>query len=405
MDIFLARQPVFDRQLNAIAYELLFRGANVTSAIIDDPSKASMQVLVNAFSEIGLEKITSGKPALVNIPHQILVRGELPKGLQKLLIPEVLEDVIVDSQVIQEVKNLVALGYRIALDDFVYSDAWKPLIAVASFIKLDVMALGVERVKEQLARIRLCGNTKGKLVAEKVETHEEFELYKALGFDYFQGYFLCRPHVMAGSAVPASHQVILSLLGELGKDDYEVERVAHIISQDPRLSYKLMRVVNSASFGLSRTVKTVEDTIVILGSYELRRWASMLALSSVDNKPNELLVTAIVRAKMCELVAKQLKRQNPGSYFTAGLLSLLDALLDRKLEDIVSQMPLSAELELALVTGGGDIGQVLKVVSAYEGGRFEESILTGITQDSLWNIYLESLAWADVTQHAMFSKS
>lgn len=404
MDIFLARQPVFDRQLNAIAYELLYRGGNVNFAVIDDPSKASMQVLVNAFSEIGLEKITSGKPALVNIPHQILVTGSLPKGLQKLLIPEVLEDVNIDNNVIQEVKNLVALGYRIALDDFVYSDAWKPLIAVASFIKLDVMALGVEKVKEQLARIRLCGNTKGKLVAEKVETHEEYELYKALGFDYFQGYFLCRPHVMAGSAVPASHQVILSLLGELGKDDYDVERVAHIISQDPRLSYKLMRVVNSASFGLSRTVKTVEDTIVILGSYELRRWTSMLALSNVDSKPHELLVTAIVRAKMCELTAKQLKRQNPGSYFTAGLLSLLDALLDRKLEDIVAQMPLSAELELALVTGGGDIGQILKAVTAYEAGRFEESILPGMTHDGLWNIYLESLVWADVTQHAMVSK-
>jgi len=112
MEIFLARQPVFDRKLNAIAYELLFRGGQVQSAVIDDPAKASMQVLVNAFSEIGLEKITSGKPALVNIPHQMLVNGSLPKGLQKLLIPEVLEDVIVDGNVIQEVKNLVNLGYR-----------------------------------------------------------------------------------------------------------------------------------------------------------------------------------------------------------------------------------------------------------------------------------------------------
>lgn len=404
MEIFLARQPVFDRKLNAIAYELLFRGGRVQAAVIDDPTKASMQVLVNAFSEIGLEKITSGKPALVNIPHAMLVTGGLPKGLQKLLIPEVLEDVIVDGNVIQEVKNLVNLGYRVALDDFVYSDAWKPLIQVASFIKLDVMALGVEGVKEQLARIRLCGNTKGKLVAEKVETHEEFELFKMLGFDYFQGYFLCRPHVMSGSAVPASHLVITSLLAELCKDDYDIERVARIICQDPRLSYKLMRVVNSASFGLSRTVKTVEDTIVILGSYELGRWASMLALSNVDNKPHELLVTAIVRAKMCELVAKRLKRQNPGSYFTAGLLSMLDALLDRPLEDIVSQMPLSAELELALVTGGGDIGQVLQSVAAYDDGRFDDIRLGDVDASILWELYLQALEWADVAQHAMVAK-
>ena len=404
MEIFLARQPVFDRQLNAIAYELLFRGGNVQSAVIDDPTRASMQVLVNAFSEIGLEKITSGKPALVNIPHDMLVSGSLPKGLQKLLIPEVLEDVIVDGDVIQEVKNLVALGYRVALDDFVYSDAWKPLIQVASFIKLDVMALGVDGVKEQLARIRLCGPTKGKLVAEKVETHEEFELFKMLGFDYFQGYFLCRPHVMIGNAVPASNPVILSLLSELSRDDYDVERVSRIICQDPRLSYKLMRVVNSASFGLSRTVKTVEDTIVLLGSYELKRWASMLVLSNVDNKPHELLVTAIVRAKMCELLARRLNRQQPGSYFTAGLLSMLDALLDRPLEQIVEQMPLSAELELALVTGGGDIGQILNAVASYESGRFDEVTQQAVDAETMWDVYLETLAWADVAQHSMVSK-
>lgn len=404
MEIFLARQPVFDRKLNAIAYELLFRGGQVQSAVIDDPAKASMQVLVNAFSEIGLERITSGKPALVNIPHQMLITGSVPKGLQKLLIPEVLEDVVVDKNVIQEVKNLVSLGYRVALDDFVYSDVWKPLIQIASFIKLDVMSLGVDGVKEQLAQLRLCGNTKGKLVAEKVETHEEFELYKELGFDYFQGYFLCRPHVMAGNAVPASHSVITSLLAELSKDDYDVDRVSRIICQDPRLSYKLMRVVNSASFGLSRTVKTVEDTIVLLGSYELRRWASMLVFSNVDSKPNELLVTAMVRAKMCELVAKRLRRANPGSYFTAGLLSLLDALLDRTLADLVSQMPLSAELELALLTGGGDIGEVLRAVAAYDDGRFDAVQMAEVDASIMWDVYLESLAWADVARHSMLGK-
>ena len=143
MEIYLARQPVFDRNLNAVAYELLFRSGNVGTAIIDDPTRATMQVMVNAFSEIGLEKITNGKPALVNITHDILVRGDLPKGLQKLLIPEVLEDVVVDGNVIREVKNLVALGYKVALDDFVYSDSWRPLLGYAHYIKLDVMALGV----------------------------------------------------------------------------------------------------------------------------------------------------------------------------------------------------------------------------------------------------------------------
>jgi len=404
MEIFLARQPVFDRNLNAVAYELLFRSGNVGTAIIDDPTKATMQVMVNAFSEIGLEKITNGKPALVNITHDILVRGDLPKGLQKLLIPEVLEDVVVDGNVIQEVKNLVALGYKVALDDFVYSDAWRPLIGLAHYIKLDVMALGTAGVREQLARLKACGNVQGKLLAEKVETHEEYELYKALGFDFFQGYFLSKPHVMVGQSVPASSLVITSLLGEVSKHDYDVDRVAHILAQDPRLSYKLMRVVNSASFGLSRTVKSIDDTIVLLGAYELKRWAAMLAFSAVDNKPSELMVTAIIRAKMCELVAKRLQRQHPGSYFTAGLLSMLDALLDRPLEQIFSQMPLSAELELALLTGSGDIGCVLLSVKAYEGGRFDDIPTMGLEATDMWEVYMEALEWADVARHSMLGE-
>ncbi|OUS27304.1 hypothetical protein A9Q99_14925 [Gammaproteobacteria bacterium 45_16_T64] len=402
MDVYLARQPVFDRNLNVVAYELLYRGSLVNSAAsMGDANEATKQVLVNAFSEIGLEKITSGHPALVNITQDILTSGQLPKGLQKLLIPEILEDVLVNDDVIQEVKNLVDVGYRVALDDFVYSEDWRPLIPKASFIKLDVMDLGVSGVKDQVAKLRLVEDVSGKLLAEKVETHEEFELYRTMGFDYFQGYFLCKPHVMSGESVPASGLVITTLLAELSTDDYDIERVERIICQDPRLTYKLLRVVNSASFGLSRTIKTIADTIVILGAYELRRWASMLALSTMDNKPNELLVTAIVRGKMCELIAEKLNRQFSGGYFTAGLLSLLDALLDKPLEDIVQQMPLSAELELALLTGGGDVGMVLKVVEAYETGDFEKATIEGLSSEGLWSIYLEALEWADVAKHSM----
>ena len=403
MEIYLARQPVFDRNLNAVAYELLFRSGNVGTAIIDDPTRATMQVMVNAFSEIGLEKITNGKPALVNITHDILVRGDLPKGLQKLLIPEVLEDVVVDGNVIREVKNLVALGYKVALDDFVYSDSWRPLLGYAHYIKLDVMALGVMGVREQLARLQACGNVQGKLLAEKVETHEEFELYKTLGFDYFQGYFLSKPHVMVGQSVPASHHVLTTLLGEVSKDDYDVDWVAHIIAQDPRLSYKLMRVVNSASFGLSRTVKSIEDTVVLLGGNELKRWAAMLALATVDSKPHELLVSAIVRAKMCELVATRLKRQHPSRYFTAGLFSMLDALLDRPLDEVLSQMPLAADLELALLTGSGDVGEVLYSVKAYDEGRFDEVPSLGLESTDMWEVYLQALEWSDVARHSMLS--
>lgn len=406
MNVYIARQPVFDRNLNVVAYELLYRaGGQVNSAAgMLDPDKASKEVLVNAFSEIGLEKITNGLPALVNITKEILVTGALPKGLQKLLIPEVLEDVVVDKDVLQEVKNLINLGYDVALDDFVFSAEWAPLVQQARYIKLDVLALGELGVQEQLAELHAAGDVKGKLLAEKVETHEEFEIYRTLGFDYFQGYFLCRPQVMEGESVPASGLVIMSLLSELAREDYDIDKVQRIICQDPRLSYKLLRVVNSASFGLSRNIKTIADAIVILGFQELRRWSAMLALSSLDNKPHELLVTAIVRGKMCEMVAEHLGRRFAGGYFTVGLLSLLDALLDKPLKEIVDKMPLSAEIELALLTGDGDLGQILKGVTAYERGTFESGMLPSMTSDDLWDIYIRTLEWANVAAHSMVGK-
>ncbi|PCJ47288.1 MAG: EAL domain-containing protein [Moraxellaceae bacterium] len=402
MDIYLARQPIFDRDLNVVAYELLYRASMENSAAgMGDANEATMQVLVNAFSEIGLENITSGHPALVNITQDILTSGQLPKGLQKLLIPEILENVLVNDDVIQEVKNLVDVGYQFALDDFIYSEEWEPLIPLASFIKLDVMDLGVEGVKEQLDKLHSLCDVSGKLLAEKVETHEEFELYHGMGFDYFQGYFLSKPHVMKSKRVPASGLVITSLLAELSTDDYDVDRVSHIICQDPRLSYKLLRVVNSASFGLPRKIETIAETIALLGANELRRWTAMLALTAMDNKPNELMVTAIVRAKMCELVAEKLNRQFVGGYFTAGLLSLLGALLDKPLDEIVQQMPLSEDLETALLSRQGDMGAVLALVEAYETGDFEHAIMDGLCAEDLWDIYLEALHWADVAQHSM----
>ena len=405
MDVFVARQPVFDGDFNVVAYELLYRDSLNNFADFSDPDVATMKVLVNAFSEIGLEKISSGHPVLINVTQNIIESGQLPHGLGDLLIPEVLEDVTVTEKGVQAIQHLVDLGYKVALDDFVYRTELKPLIPMADFIKLDVMDLGVQGVKEQLARLRMTGTLKAKLVAEKIETHEEFELYRTMGFDYFQGYFLCKPHVVTGSGVPAMSAVITALLTELSKEDFEIKEVERLICQDPRLSYKLLRVVNSAFFGLNRKIKSIADCVVVLGSEELRRWASMLVCCMVSGKPHELLVTAMIRAKMCEIVAGHLGRRFGGGYFIVGLLSLLDALLNRPLEAIVSEMPLSAELEIALLTGDGDFGQVLKAVEAYELGQFEFLEPLGLDADLYWRAYLKALEWADLATHSMIRRA
>jgi len=405
MDVFVARQPVFDGDFNVVAYELLYRNSLKNFADFSDPNVATMKVLINAFSEVGLEKISSGHPVLINVTQDIIESGQLPHGLGDLLILEVLEDVTVTEKGVKAIQRLADLGYKVALDDFVYRTELKPLIPMADYIKLDVMALGIQGVKEQLARLRMSGNLKAKLVAEKIETHEEFELYRTMGFDYFQGYFLCKPHVVVGHGVPAMSAVITSLLAELSKEGFEVKEVERLICQDPRLAYKLLRIVNSAFFGLNRKIKSISDCVVVLGSEELRRWAGMLVCCMVDGKPHELLVTAMVRAKMCEIIAGNLGRRFGGGYFIVGLLSLLDALLDRPLDAIVAEMPLSAELEIALLTRDGDYGEVLKAVEAYELGQFESLEYLGLEADHYWNAYLKALEWADVGTHSMVRRA
>lgn len=396
MKVFLARQPIFDEHLNVIAYELLYRaGEKSVSAEIEDANLASKEVIVNAFSEIGVDNITGGRPALINITEDILVNGELPKGLQKHLIPEILEDVLIQPKVISEVKTLIDVGYRIALDDFEYSAEWKPLVDMAHFIKLDVLNLGVKGTEEQVRLLRENCDIEGKLLAEKVETREEFEHYKALGFSYFQGYFLCKPSLMGGARIPSSGTVLLSLLAELSTEDYDISQVERIIRNDPRLSYKLLRVVNSASFGLARTISQIRDAIVILGAIELRRWASMLAITAIDGGPDEVVVTAIVRARMCEVLAMTLDRPQEGCYFTVGLLSLLDALFNRPLSDIVDGIPLSPEIKGALLHYEGELGAALEAVISYETGDFDGALLDGVTADQYSTIYLQCLVWAD----------
>ena len=387
----VARQPIFDRNLEVVAYELLFRRNNAEHANVVDHDQATSQVIVNAFMEIGIGNLVGDKLAYINMPAAFLL-GDYPIPFpQEKVVLEVLEHVEVTEKLIAALRRLSLAGYVIALDDFVYSEKTKPLLKLAQIVKLDVLDVKLDGLRKQVAQLL---PYKLKLVAEKIETQAMFDQCKRLGFEYFQGYFLCRPQVVKGATLPANRLQLLKLLAELNDPDIELHVLEKTVSSDLSLSYKLLRVINSAQYGMRQKVESLHHALVLLGVKKIKDWATLIVLTSIDNKPRELFVISLQRAKFCQKLAQILGVSNVDAYFTAGLFSTLDALLDKPFPELIAQLSLADELNQALIEGSGAIGKVLTAVIAYEQADWDKVGLAGITPAQLRDGYLEAVQWS-----------
>lgn len=390
-----------------MAYELLYRsGEGNFAGVIENAEQASSQVLLNAFVEMGIEGIVGDVPALVNVTRSFIEANQMPLNLADKVIWEILETEKVDEDFEKLLSQLTKKGYKFALDDFMFDEQWALLIKNAHIIKYDVMALGKEGIDQQLKILQKfkesAEDIDAKLLAEKVETHEEFEYCKRCGFDYFQGYFIAKPKIIKNKVPSSSRLAILSLLGELNNSDVEIEQLELLISRDARLTYKILKVVDAAAISKTKKVNSIQQAIVILGLDELRCWASLMALSMNDGKPQELLTTAMVRARMCQNLASELGFLDTTPGFTAGLFSLMDALMDMPLEEILGSMPFSEELNAALLHHQGDIGHLVKTVISYESGQWQErECVSGVSADTLYSAFKESIEWATAANHSM----
>ena len=275
--------------------------------------------------------------------------------------------------------------------DFEYAPGTEPLLEIADIVKIDVLNLSPSQVEEQ---VRIVRPYDAVLLAEKVETTEHYEFCKDLGFDLFQGYFLCRPNVLGGHRIPANRLATLRLLAKLQDPHVELEALEKIIREDLSLSYKLLRLINSAYYGLPQKVESIKQTLVLLGLHHIRAWVSLLTLSSLDDKPDELMATAMIRAKMCEQLAERAGILSADVYFTAGLFSTLDALLDMSMEDIMEQLPLAAELTAALLDREGSMGMALDCVVAYERGEWDAVVFRDLEPHDIRGAYLEAVEWS-----------
>lgn len=400
-DIFIARQPIYDRKLNVYAYELLYRGdQHSNQANVTDGDDATSQVLINVLMEIGLPDLVGQSLAFINLTQRHILNG-LPASLaQNNVVLEVLEDIVPDEALISALQNHKQAGYTIALDDFIYDENSHSLVEFADIIKIDVMELQGGALADQVKKLRPAGV---KLLAEKVETQEEYQYCKALGFDYFQGYFFCKPNIVKGAHTPTSRMAIMQLLTKVQDPELDIGELQALISRDVSLSYRILRYINSAHFNLGKKIESMQQAINLLGLNTIKSWVTILAMSSVDDKPYELILTALIRARMCETLASTLTISSQHA-FTAGLFSALDAFIDKPLDEILATLPLTDELHMALLTHHGELGQLLELVMNYERGQWQEIPDAQFDVKTLRTNYLNALRWSGELSDSLLRK-
>lgn len=390
---YVGRQAIYDSQLEVVAYELLYRNSEQNFADIGDHNRATAELLSNVFTSIGLDALVGGKSAFVNMPKDYLL-GDYPMPqIEAKMVIEILEQVQPEPEVIAALTALKAEGFTLALDDYIFDEHLEPFLNIADIIKLDVMALGIEKLEEKIVELRPYNR---KLLAEKVETEAEFLLCQRLGFDYFQGYYFCRPQIITGRKLEGNQLALLELMQKLAQPDISVEELSGLVELDIALSYRLLRYVNSALYGFQREISSIREAVVMLGLDALIRLVNMIVVSGFGNDRQDICLATLQRGRMCEEIAIRMGRaKDAPTYFMAGIFSNLDALLGIPLKELVEQLPLSMDVKLALTTHQGELGELLHAVTLYEQGDYLGMQTSGADLQMIVDCYLVAVRWAD----------
>jgi c-di-GMP-related signal transduction protein len=390
---YVARQPIFDASLTVIGYELLFR-ANATSTGADyaDASVATSNVLVSTFSDIALEPLLEDKPAYVNVTRDLLLR-DIPHLLSpERIVIEIAEEEATDPDAQFALDEMRRQGYHIAVDNWSPSDPSSVLVDLASTVKIDMSSITPENAASIVKTIH---DTGAVALAAKIETREELETCKAAGFDQFQGYFLSKPKTVEHHTLIQSSVELLRLLKALQDPDSSAKDLADIIRRDIGLSVRILRVANSALFALPRRVESITEAVMMLGTRQIARWAVLFSVASASAKPPALTATGLARARMCELLAQHQRHQPTQAFFTVGLFSVLDALMDLPMHQVLDALPLSSDLNDALLHRKGPLGDTLSVACAYEIGDWAHIDRVEIDHRVVRKAFVDACAWAD----------
>ncbi len=392
-ELLVGRQPIFNRTMEVYAYELLYRSGDGNRADFSDADKATTQVVLNALIEMGLESIVGDAIVFINLTRNFLV-GNFPILLPaNRVVIEILETVESDPQLLEAVSALRNKGFTLALDDVITLDRISPFVGIANIIKLDLMQIDRVDLPDIVAGVKSSGF---KVLAEKVETQADYNLCRRLGVDYYQGYFLCRPNVVRSQKMDSSRLVIMQSIAMLQNQKTNFTDLETIIARDVGLSYKLLRLSNSGYYSFTTEVKSLRQAISLIGLDTMRGWMSLILMSSLVDKPPELTNIALQRAHMSESIAKIYGQPQPEIFFLVGLFSVLDALMDQPMADIIPELNLSATISDALLKYEGLPGFILKAIKAYEMGDWATVKTLNIPDETLTSIYLDSIKWTDI---------
>jgi c-di-GMP phosphodiesterase len=400
-DVFVARQPIYDSAMAVMAFELLYRPSpSATKARITNPRQATLEVISSAALEIGLDRLSGGQPVHINFPMELLVDvPDLPLP-PNLVVIEVLEDVRAEPAVIAGIRKLRARGHRIALDDYSPQVSDPRLLEFADIVKLEITHPPAGELAKLVAELKPRGF---QLIAENVETPEDFESCVALGFTGFQGYFLQHPQTFRAKRVPSSRLSTLRLVASLSNEQFAIDEIEVLISQNVSMSYHVLRCINSSYYSLPRKVDSIRQAIVILGVDQLRQLCSLLCLQGFDDRPPSLFLNAMTRARMCEQLGKLGGARDAGPYFITGLFSLLNAMTGMPTQKIVEELPLSPAVSRALVAGEGDLGKALKCTRAYERAAWDHVAYGNLSPSLIRAAYVDALFWAEQARGMLVS--
>lgn len=382
----VGRQPIFDRALNLYAYELLYRDAEGRMSMTDG-DQASSVTLLSAFLEIGLDRIIGPNKAFINMTRHFLVdMPTLPFSPDNVVL-EILEDVEVDDTLLTGIATKRDLGFQLAMDDYQFQPQLAPILPLVDYIKVEIEPDGLDRLTQRMPQLKATG---AQLLAEKVETEQQFEQLSTMGFDLFQGYFFARPELVQSDRLSENAAMLMRLLARLNDPAVPIDEVVHLVSQDPALSFKILRYANSAALGARSKVDSIQRAVVMMGLQRIRAWASLFAMSGLEGRPMELLNMGIMRASLCETFAQLQDHGKPEIAYTVGLLSILDAVLAQPIDALMEDLPLDDEIKQAIVSHKGVYGELLKSALEIERNQWPTCDASGLDVAQITEAYLAS---------------
>jgi c-di-GMP-related signal transduction protein len=392
---FVGRQPIFDAQLQVFGYELLFR-SGWENYFIGDSDTATRQLIDNVLLQ-GLDALALGAKAFVNCTREALT-GRLVSFLPpSSTVLEILETITIDAEVISACMDLKSAGYRIALDDFLPGKGSDQLLNIADYVKLDFRASDTEQLAEIQRQLQ---GTNVSLVAEKIETYEEFEAAAANGYHYFQGYFFSRPSILRHREIPSNRSNYLMLFAALARSSFDLNEIEKLVMAETSLCYRLLRLVNSSGLGIRREVSSVRQALVLIGEDHFRKLATVAMATSLGKEPgksHELILLSLQRARFCELVAP-LVQQASAEQYLIGLLSIVDVILEMPMEQVVKMLPLRPAAIAVFLGEDNPVAAPLRLLLSYEQAQWEycSSLCQalGVSEAEVTNLYLTALSWA-----------